>query len=138
MTVRKSPQPRQEPNTIDFIAVGDSYVDPHQLVGDEWLVQNRFWPKMRKVIRLIPFSADVIAAYYAARDPMTPSYVRALLLGALTYFITPIDLLPDFIAGLGFTDDATILAAVMKITAHHILPGHRQRAEALLAEDGRK
>lgn len=137
MTVRNQPQPEPSKTTIDFVPVGDSFVDPHQLVGDEWLVQHKFWPKIRRVIRRIPFGADAIAAFYAATDINTPAYVKALLLGALTYFITPVDLLPDFIAGLGFTDDATILATVLKITTNHIKPEHRIRAQAALAEDGR-
>ena len=133
MTVEKT---SQSP-CIDFVPLGDSFVDPHQLVGDEWLVRHRFWPTLRRVIRRIPFGADAIAAFYAATDDETPTWVKGILIGALTYFIAPMDLLPDFIAGFGFTDDATILAAVIKLTANHIHPRHRLRAQAALAEDGR-
>jgi uncharacterized membrane protein YkvA (DUF1232 family) len=133
VTVDNSPQPP----CLDFILQGDSFADPHLLVGDEWLVKTRFWPTLRRVIRRIPFGSDVIAAFYAATDLETPAYVKALLIGVLTYFITPIDLIPDFLAGLGFTDDAAILAAVLKITAEHIKPHHRVHAQAALAEDGR-
>jgi len=32
-----------------------------------------------------------------------------MIVGALLYFITPIDLIPDFIPGLGLTDDISIV-----------------------------
>ena len=33
---------------------------------------------------------------------------------ALVYFITPIDVLPDFIPALGFTDDLTVVLLILK------------------------
>lgn len=36
------------------------------------------------------------------------------VLAALVYFISPIDLIPDFILGFGFVDDAAVLAMVIK------------------------
>ena len=49
----------------------------------------------------IPFAEDLVAAYYCALDRDTPGYVRAVLFGALAYFVLPIDVVPDFLAGLG-------------------------------------
>ena len=37
-----------------------------------------------------------------------------LLAAGLVYFITPVDLIPDFILGTGFLDDAVIVAYVLK------------------------
>lgn len=34
----------------------------------------------------------------------------SLIVAAIIYFVMPLDALPDFIAGLGFTDDAAVLA----------------------------
>jgi len=36
------------------------------------------------------------------------------IIGSLLYFISPIDVIPDFIFGLGFIDDAFILGYVFK------------------------
>ncbi|MCB9245592.1 MAG: DUF1232 domain-containing protein [Flavobacteriales bacterium] len=36
------------------------------------------------------------------------------VLGALLYFVNPLDLIPDFIVGLGFVDDLSVLAFVVK------------------------
>ena len=44
----------------------------------------------------------------------------------------PIDLLPDFLAGLGFTDDATVLATALGIVGMHVKDVHRGMARRLL------
>ena len=36
-----------------------------------------------------------------------------LIVGAVVYFLMPTDLVPDFIAGLGFVDDAAVIAWVV-------------------------
>ena len=36
------------------------------------------------------------------------------IVAALLYFISPLDLIPDFLVGLGFVDDAFILGLVYK------------------------
>jgi uncharacterized membrane protein YkvA (DUF1232 family) len=95
--------------------------------------KRRFWAKLRRVIARIPFAEDLVAAYYCAFDPDTPAYVRAVLFGALAYFVLPTDMVPDFLAGLGFTDDASVLAAAFAAVGRHISPRHRNDARNALA-----
>jgi len=97
-------------------------------------VRGRFWATFRKAARFVPFSDELVAAYYCALDPATPHRVRAVLLGALAYFILPIDTIPDFIAGIGFTDDVTILVGVIAMVRSHITPAHREAARKALAD----
>ena len=92
----------------------------------------RFWPKLRRTIGLIPFTDDLLAAYYCATDRTTPAYVKAVLLAALAYFVVPTDLIPDFIAAFGYTDDASVLAGAIAAVHRHISPAHRARAAAYL------
>lgn len=96
------------------------------------MVAEGFWPKFRRVAVHLPFAEDLLAAYYAAMDPATPNRVRAVLIGALAYFVMPADMIPDVIAGLGFTDDAAVLTAALGALAEHIRPGHRERARLTL------
>src|SRR5689334_9175115 len=98
-------------------------------------VRTRFWSTFRKAARQIPFAEDLVAAYYCALDPATPGSVRATLLGALAYFVLPFDIIPDFIAGLGFTDDAAVLFAAIRMVAAHITPVHREAARRALASN---
>jgi len=86
-----------------------------------------------KVAGRIPFADDLAAAYYAALDPDTPRKAKAVLLAALAYFVLPVDMLPDMLAGLGFTDDATVLATALSIAGSHIQDRHRRAARRLLS-----
>ena len=70
----------------------------------------------------MPFSEDLVAAYYCAIDPATPARVRGILLAALAYFVLPFDAVPDILAGIGFADDMTVLAAAIAAVSAHILP----------------
>ena len=96
-------------------------------------VRRNFWRKLRQVARRIPFTEDLLAAYYCAFDRETPHHVRASLIGALAYFILPFDVLPDVMAGLGFTDDMAVLVGVLRLVTSHIKPAHRDAARDALA-----
>ena len=58
----------------------------------------------------------------------------AYIVGALGYFILPIDLVPDFIAGLGYTDDLAVIAILMKHLKDNITPEIELRADAKIRD----
>lgn len=95
---------------------------------------KRFWAKLRRGLARIPFAEDLVAAYYCALDRDTPGYVRAVLFGAVAYFVLPTDMVPDFLAGLGFTDDASVIAGAIAAVGSHLEPRHRERARRRLDE----
>jgi uncharacterized membrane protein YkvA (DUF1232 family) len=99
-------------------------------------VRARFWETMRRAARYIPFAEDVVAAYFCALDPRTPFRVRGILLAALAYFVLPFDAIPDWLAGIGFTDDAAVLMAAFTAVRSHITLAHRAAAHAALSEFG--
>jgi uncharacterized membrane protein YkvA (DUF1232 family) len=53
-------------------------------------------------------------------------------MGALAYFVIPTDLIPDFIASLGYTDDAVVFYAALRTIAPHIKDHHRDKARRTL------
>ena len=65
-------------------------------------------------------------------DNSTPPKVRISIIGALTYLIVPIDLIPDFIPASGFSDDLVALTAVITLWQHHITPEIKFRAKCKL------
>lgn len=95
-------------------------------------VRRDFWGKLKRNIGRVPFAEEAVAAYYCALDPQTPGHVRGTLLAALAYFILPLDILPDFIVGLGFGDDLTVLAAAIAAVRGSMTDGHRQAARRAL------
>lgn len=111
----------------------DLSFDVATLVREEAYVRRGFWAKLRRVVSSLPFAEDLLTAYYCAFDRETPGHVRAALIGALAYFVLPFDFIPDMLPVLGFTDDAAVLAAALKLVASHIRPEHRAAAKRALA-----
>ncbi len=107
--------------------------EDERLLRDEERVRTQFWGKFRQFAARIPFAEALLTAYYCALDHGTPSHVRVALLGALAYFISPLDILPDLLPIVGLTDDAAILAGVIKLVFDNIQPQHREAAREALA-----
>ncbi len=114
---------------------GETDPDRDMSLPREKKVRLKFWDKFARVAARIPFADDLVAAYYCAFDSQTPTKVRGMLLGALAYFILPTDAIPDFIPGLGYTDDAAVLAGVISMVAAHIKPRHRAAAAKALGKE---
>ncbi len=91
-----------------------------------------FWIKLRRVAGKVPFAEDLAAAYYCARDRKTPTRVRGVLMAAAAYFVMPVDMIPDIVTGLGFTDDAAVLTAVLTIVGGYVNETHREKARRAL------
>ena len=100
----------------------------------ETKVRRSFFSTLRRAARHVPFMDDVVASYYCAIDPETPSSSKGILLAALAYFVLPIDIVPDFLFGLGFTDDIAVLWAAFGAVRHNIKPEHYLRAAETLGE----
>jgi uncharacterized membrane protein YkvA (DUF1232 family) len=103
-----------------------------KLKRDRGRVERDFWQKLKATCRKIPFIDDLTAVYYCAMDPATPLQVKAILFGALAYFVVPFDVVPDFIAIFGFGDDAAVLYAAVRAVLPHIKPTHRALAKDAL------
>src|ERR1700732_1550021 len=99
--------------------------------GDEWELQRDFWRKLKGAVASLPFAEDLLAAYYCAFDRQTPLHVKAVLFGAIAYFILPTDMIPDYIPVIGYIDDAAVLAGAIKIVSSHITPDHREAARRM-------
>jgi len=103
-----------------------------RLAQDRESVRKRFWIKLKQVAARLPFTEDLLAAYYCAFDKQTPRHVQVALLGAIAYFILPFDFIPDMMPVLGYTDDAAVLATAIRLVATHITEDHREAARAAL------
>jgi len=117
----------------DSAAWQDAEALARRAAADEETVRRGFWRKLRRLAARLPFAEDLLAAHYCAFDRQTPLHVKGALLGALAYFVMPADLIPDVLPVIGYTDDAAVLAAAIKLVASHITPDHRAAAQRMLA-----
>ncbi|MDY6924774.1 MAG: YkvA family protein [Pseudomonadota bacterium] len=99
---------------------------------NEVRVSKGFWPKMRRTASKIPFAGQALSVWFAARDPETPTAAKGLMVGALAYFVLPIDAIPDIFAGIGFTDDAAVIAALIATLGANIRKRHKDQANEAL------
>jgi uncharacterized membrane protein YkvA (DUF1232 family) len=122
---------------MDDVKIGEILLpgDDETQSRQEKQVRTKFWPTLKRAVRQVPFSRDLVAAYYCAVDPKTPTRVRGVLLGALAYFVLPIDFVPDFFALVGFTDDIAVLAAALRMIQGHITDQHYDAADMALADN---
>lgn len=103
----------------------------------ERIVRGGFMSKLRRLGRRLPFAREALASYFAMIDPRVPALTRAAVVAPLAYFVIPTDLIPDFILGLGFTDDALVFWTAWKAFRRKITEGHYARADAVLLREER-
>jgi uncharacterized membrane protein YkvA (DUF1232 family) len=99
---------------------------------DEERVRRDFWDKAKRVAARLPFAEELLAAYYCALDRATPVQVKAMLFAALAYFVMPIDVFPDLMPLIGFTDDAAVLLTALRLISANLRPEHRAAAREAL------
>ena len=97
---------------------------------------DSFWKKVTKYA--LKAGREVLEKalimYYCLKDDDTPAKSKAVILGALAYFIIPFDAIPDVLPGVGYTDDLGVLAAALVFVASNIKQEHRDMADAKLQE----
>lgn len=86
-----------------LIDVGEKLVK----VGDETSESKSFVKLIKMLIRMV---SSHISGSYRSFSPGT----LLMAVFSLIYFITPLDLIPDFIPALGFTDDLAVTVMIMR------------------------
>jgi len=89
--------------------------DASKAKRDEKIVRENLFKYVEKLGKKVAKKLidSVKFLYDAMVDPRTPFEVKAIAIAALVYFISPNDVIPDFIPGVGFSDDAAALAAAV-------------------------
>ena len=70
--------------------------------------------------------------YYALESPTISTFDKAIIYGALGYFISPIDLIPDILPLVGLTDDIAVLAWAFSRVKHNVTDMTREKAKTKL------
>lgn len=85
--------------------------------------------------RAAALKRETVALYFAARDPRTPWYAKALVACVVAYALSPIDLIPDPIPILGYLDDLLLLPLgiyiAIKLIPPQVLEQSRSKAASM-------
>ena len=121
---------------MDDVKIGEILMpgDPDTQAKQETRVRQKFWTTLKRAMRHLPFGRDVVAAYYCAIDPSTPTRVRGILLAALGYFVLPFDAIPDVFAVVGFGDDLAVLTTAITLVRGHMKASHYDSADQALSD----
>ena len=74
----------------------------------------------------------VLLLYYTLQKDNIPLKAKAVIIGALGYFITPFDLIPDFLPLIGYTDDFGALMMALATVSMYIDHDVKNKARAQL------
>lgn len=93
-----------------------------------------FWDKVKKFAKAAGKEVlePALKMYYAALDPDTPAWAKTTIIGALGYFISPVDAIPDIVPMVGYADDLGVLTLALTTVAAHIKEKHVKKAREVL------
>ena len=106
----------------------------HNAFSEHDFNRDGFWKKIARYA--VKAGREVVekalTLYYVASDGDTPAWARATIYGALAYFMSPLDAVPDVLPGVGFGDDLSVLGVAFAAVAAHVKDAHVQRAREQL------
>lgn len=108
-------------------------------MGDGIFSKHDFVSSLPEKINSVAKSASaklvktVVTLYVILENPKVPSIVKATIVGALGYFICPVDLIPDFLPG-GLVDDLVVLSATLGEVYIYCNEEVKDRVEELLPQ----
>lgn len=77
------------------------------------------------------FPAQADDNFYCMQDKDTPKFVKLALMGALGYVILPLDLVSDAFIGIGWLDDAAVVAAALRLAGTYVKPEHLEKVRRM-------
>lgn len=98
--------------------------------------ESQFWNKLQHYAHKagIKTAYSALLLFFAYRRRDTPLWAKNIILGALGYFLTPIDAIPDLTPVLGYTDDLGVLAFGLVTIAAYIDDQVRENARKQLGK----
>lgn len=105
-------------------------------MSDEPFSEPGFWAKLARHATQAgrALVEKALCLYYAAQRPETPAWAKAVVYGALAYFISPIDAVPDLSPVIGYVDDLGVIAAALGMISLYVDDGVRAQAARKLAD----
>jgi len=92
-------------------------------------------PKMKKVFDQAKIMLGMVKDYWDGGYREVPYWAISAVSLALLYVLNPADVIPDVIIGVGYLDDATVVAFCLKLVEREI--ENYQAWKAAKAKDGK-
>ena len=98
--------------------------------------EKGFWRKLTRFARSAGREVveRALLLYYVLQEEHTPAWAKTAIIGALGYFITLIDAIPDITPAVGYADDLGVLAMALATVSTYVNDNVRARARATLTE----
>jgi uncharacterized membrane protein YkvA (DUF1232 family) len=98
--------------------------------------EEKFWAKIKQHIAVIgkKILERAFILYYLYQDKNIPDINNISIYSALGYLILPIDAIPDIMPLIGYSDDATVLLATIKLMSKYITKEHKIKAKNKVEE----
>lgn len=109
-------------DTTDINEISSGYDSEEKYYIGAERVDERLWEKLERIGKKISFTKDIAALYSYMTDERVAWYRKSIVVGALIYFISPIDTIPDLAPLFGYLDDLGVITAVLKYLGSELIP----------------
>ncbi|MBQ6570190.1 MAG: DUF1232 domain-containing protein [Clostridia bacterium] len=103
-----------------LVELEKGYEKAEKILGNESKTE-RFLQRLEKKMKVIPIVgerladipvlASLVIHYFKREYTDLPIGTIIAVVSALIYFVSPLDIMPDILPGLGYVDDAAVVAA---------------------------
>ncbi len=95
--------------------------------------EKQLFSKIRKVLKLAGRGVieKIMLLYVLFIDPDIPKNIKLIIFSGLTYFILPFDAIPDFLVGIGYTDDLSVALGIIYMLSKYITDEHKSKSQEL-------
>lgn len=97
--------------------------------------EQKMWNKIKCVFveAGINLVIKVLQLWYVLQEPNVPAHVKVMIMGAIAYFVMPVDLILDILPG-GYHDDLLAVITVMAVAEEYIDDDIRRKAREKVIE----
>ncbi len=98
--------------------------------------EDSFWEKVKEFAKAAGETVieKALTLYFCYLDADTPVWAKSTIIGALGYFIFPMDAIADIIPAVGYSDDLGVLVMALAAVAVHVKDSHTKQAREMLGK----
>ncbi len=112
----------------------DNKDNEEKLIEDKYkeeYSENKLLEKIKKNFSKAGVSVvyAVLLLFYSLKDPNVPAKAKATIIGALGYFITPLDLILDAVPVAGYSEDIATIMLALGVVAIYLTDETKEKAK---------